>query len=181
MNSVKMLLPDVISLLRIGFILPIWHFAGKKPVLSLVLLCVALATDALDGYLARRLNAKSVWGAILDPVADKLLYLGLMPIVLFSKIPLIFWVFVLSFPPEIILVAIRVLAKFGVINAEIPSNAVGKRKMWIQSFALLAMMAGIAFQSEPMMTAGLAASFAAIPFSYWSLGRHLNTRPQRAS
>ena len=33
----------------------------------------AAATDFFDGWLARRLDATSVWGAILDPIADKVL------------------------------------------------------------------------------------------------------------
>ena len=37
---------------------------------------VAAATDWVDGYLARRWNAESRWGAILDPIADKVLVTG---------------------------------------------------------------------------------------------------------
>ncbi len=39
---------------------------------GLVLLLAALS-DGLDGWLARRLNAESALGALLDPIADKLL------------------------------------------------------------------------------------------------------------
>lgn len=48
---------------------------------ALPLLAVAAATDAADGWLARRWQAESAVGAYLDPVADKLLaatvFLGL--------------------------------------------------------------------------------------------------------
>ena len=37
---------------------------------------VAAFTDFFDGWLARRLQALSVWGAILDPIADKVLVCG---------------------------------------------------------------------------------------------------------
>jgi CDP-diacylglycerol--glycerol-3-phosphate 3-phosphatidyltransferase len=37
---------------------------------------IAGATDFFDGWLARRLNATSLWGAILDPIADKVLVCG---------------------------------------------------------------------------------------------------------
>lgn len=41
--------------------------------LATVLFVVFAATDWLDGYLARRLNQMSAFGAFLDPVADKFL------------------------------------------------------------------------------------------------------------
>lgn len=37
---------------------------------------VAAVTDFFDGWLARRLNATTVWGAILDPIGDKVLVCG---------------------------------------------------------------------------------------------------------
>ncbi|CAA0125500.1 CDP-diacylglycerol--glycerol-3-phosphate 3-phosphatidyltransferase [Halioglobus japonicus] len=40
---------------------------------ALVIGVVAGVTDALDGFFARRLNALSRFGAILDPIADKVL------------------------------------------------------------------------------------------------------------
>jgi len=41
--------------------------------LALIVFVAAGITDALDGFLARRFNQKSQVGAILDPIADKLL------------------------------------------------------------------------------------------------------------
>lgn len=37
---------------------------------------VAALTDFVDGWLARKLDAESVWGAILDPIGDKVLVCG---------------------------------------------------------------------------------------------------------
>ena len=37
---------------------------------------VAAVTDFFDGWLARRLDAMTVWGAILDPIGDKVLVCG---------------------------------------------------------------------------------------------------------
>jgi len=37
---------------------------------------VAALTDFVDGWLARRLHAETIWGAILDPIADKVLVCG---------------------------------------------------------------------------------------------------------
>ena len=41
--------------------------------LALLAFCIASILDGVDGYIARRYNQKSELGAILDPVADKLL------------------------------------------------------------------------------------------------------------
>lgn len=37
---------------------------------------VAAITDFFDGWLARKLNAETIWGAILDPIGDKVLVAG---------------------------------------------------------------------------------------------------------
>ena len=37
---------------------------------------LAAVTDFFDGWLARKLKAESVWGAILDPIGDKVLVCG---------------------------------------------------------------------------------------------------------
>lgn len=41
-------------------------------VVSFVVFVIAAATDWLDGWVARKFNAVSPWGAVLDPIADKI-------------------------------------------------------------------------------------------------------------
>ncbi len=52
-------------------------YLGLKPevqnLIATVMFVVFAATDWLDGYLARKLNQTSAFGAFLDPVADKFL------------------------------------------------------------------------------------------------------------
>ncbi len=43
---------------------------------AFVIFAVSALTDWIDGFLARRWNAVSRWGAILDPIADKILVTG---------------------------------------------------------------------------------------------------------
>jgi CDP-diacylglycerol--glycerol-3-phosphate 3-phosphatidyltransferase len=43
---------------------------------AVIAFVVAAVTDFFDGWLARKLNATSVWGAILDPIGDKVLVCG---------------------------------------------------------------------------------------------------------
>ena len=56
-----------------------WH---AKNLAATVVFIVAAVTDWLDGYLARRLNQMSAFGAFLDPVADKLIVVGALVVLL---------------------------------------------------------------------------------------------------
>jgi cardiolipin synthase len=50
-----------------------WATDWQRNAIATVLFTAAAITDWLDGYLARRLNQMSAFGAFLDPVADKLM------------------------------------------------------------------------------------------------------------
>lgn len=50
-----------------------WVIPGGRDLVATVVFVVAAWTDWLDGYLARRWNETSAFGAFLDPVADKLM------------------------------------------------------------------------------------------------------------
>jgi cardiolipin synthase len=53
-----------------------WIPFNDKGLASACVFVVAAATDWFDGYLARRWNETSAFGAFLDPVADKLMVAG---------------------------------------------------------------------------------------------------------
>jgi cardiolipin synthase (CMP-forming) len=67
-------LPNFITLIRMA-IIPFFVLAVVEHDFRLAVwtFLVAGLTDTLDGWLARRLNARSLIGAYLDPIADKLL------------------------------------------------------------------------------------------------------------
>ena len=72
-------IPTLLTLTRIAaipfiaglFYLPIDN--ASRNLLATVMFVVFALTDWLDGYLARKLNQTSAFGAFLDPVADKFL------------------------------------------------------------------------------------------------------------
>ncbi len=71
-------LPNAISLLRIALVVPILMLILEGSFgFALVLFCLAGFSDGLDGYLAKRFSWHSRLGALLDPVADKLLVAGM--------------------------------------------------------------------------------------------------------
>jgi CDP-diacylglycerol--glycerol-3-phosphate 3-phosphatidyltransferase len=68
-NQITMFRIILIPVFVIVFYLPIsWNHFGAFAVFWL-----ASISDALDGYLARKMNLSSAFGAFIDPVADKLM------------------------------------------------------------------------------------------------------------
>lgn len=74
-------LPNLISSVRL-LLVPVFAalFLAGDPTGALAVFAAAAASDALDGFLARVLDQRTPLGAILDPLADKLL--GLVALVL---------------------------------------------------------------------------------------------------
>lgn len=68
-NSLTLIRIVVIPLVVVLFLLP---FTWARPAAAFVFVFAGI-TDYLDGYLARKLNQTSGFGAFLDPVADKLM------------------------------------------------------------------------------------------------------------
>ena len=90
--SELLLIPNLLSLSRIvltpvvGYFL--WRNDPQSTLICLGLLVIAALTDALDGYVARRMNLISKLGLILDPLADKIFAAVLIiELILFREFP----------------------------------------------------------------------------------------------
>ncbi|MGY9004985.1 MAG: CDP-alcohol phosphatidyltransferase family protein [Alphaproteobacteria bacterium] len=71
-------IPNFISLARLLSVpILVWAIVDSQMVLAFWLFVGAGISDAVDGFLARYLEAKSVLGAYLDPLADKALLMGI--------------------------------------------------------------------------------------------------------
>ncbi|VAW55520.1 CDP-diacylglycerol--glycerol-3-phosphate 3-phosphatidyltransferase [hydrothermal vent metagenome] len=134
-------IPNSLTLVRIGFI-PIiiimfyLPYEWARPV-SAWIYGLATVTDWLDGYLARKLNQSSDFGAFMDPVADKLI-VSVVLILLVSAHPEATIVLgtCIIIGREIIISALREwMAKKGKSDAVKVSN-LGKYKTFVQMFAL---------------------------------------------
>lgn len=59
-----------------------WLTMEESGIISSAIFVIAAITDWFDGFLARRWNEVSAFGAFLDPVADKLLVAGVLLLLL---------------------------------------------------------------------------------------------------
>src|SRR5262249_41183599 len=135
--TLKINLPNALTLLRI-FLVPflvvvlLTKFEGRE-IVGLVIFLTAVATDFLDGWLARRRSEITTLGTLLDPIADKLLIsaafislveLGLAPA----------WMVVVVIGREFAVSGLRSIAsQRGVV---IPASGWGKAKMTTQIAAV---------------------------------------------
>ena len=79
-------LPNILTLVRIALIpcfAVCYHLPfARAPIAAAAIFGIAALTDWADGFLARRLNQTSRFGAFLDPVADKLMVVVVLVILL---------------------------------------------------------------------------------------------------
>jgi len=134
-------LPTILTLFRIG-LLPVMvivfyaPFKGANVAAALIFLAAAL-TDWLDGYIARRYNMGSAFGAFLDPVADKLMVaVTLFLIVQENPTPLMAITSAVIVGREITISALREwMAQIGE-RAHVRVAALGKLKTIMQIVAI---------------------------------------------
>lgn len=139
-------LPNVLTLMRIilipvfigFFYLPFsWAHAAAAVVFAL-----ACFTDWLDGYLARRLEQLSPFGAFLDPVADKLLVASCLLLLVGAKdIDYITIPAIIIVGREIVISALREwMAEIG-SRASVTVSYISKVKTALQMLALFLLIA----------------------------------------
>jgi len=166
-----MTLPTKLTLLRIvltfaimgALLLP--GAAGRG--LALALFLVAGLTDWLDGYLARRFQQISPLGILLDPLADKILVIGLL--LAFVQMGLIRpWMVLVIAMREFLITGVRMYAAGRQLI--IPAAREGKHKTVSQLFTLTLVL-GLLFVRELIDPARLirfeAAMRTAITWSMW--------------
>jgi CDP-diacylglycerol--glycerol-3-phosphate 3-phosphatidyltransferase len=110
-----------------------------------LLFVLASATDFFDGYIAREWNQMTMLGAILDPLADKMLtiaaFLGLMMIGEASA-----WAIYIIIVHELFITGLRTVALSE--NISVKASWAGKVKTVAQMFAIGFLLMHWAFGSE---------------------------------
>ena len=119
-------IPNLLSIIRIGLIYPILNNIYLNNFkLSIIFFVLAAITDAMDGFLARKMNWQTDLGAILDPIADKLLLSGTIFILWLNQyIP--FYIFIIFIGRDIaILLGAAIQMTLNELNTPMP-NLLGK-------------------------------------------------------
>jgi len=167
-------LPNMLTLLRVAlipllvviFYLP-WQWSYFA---SGALFGIAALTDLLDGYLARKLNQETPFGAFLDPVADKLIVAVALIILLERNPSLAFAIpVIVIISREIVISALREwMAEIGDRTSVAVSN-IGKIKTTLQMIAIIVLLAFNPEQYTWLGGLGFVLLYAAALLTLWSM------------
>lgn len=138
-------IPNLLTFARVlAVVAALWVavWVPTQPVWLFAIFVAAAITDFFDGYLARRWNAITPLGTMLDPIADKLL----VAVVL---------IYLLKFPlTPVLLVALLLLREFYIAGlreflalrqAPLPVSLGGKWKTLLQMLGLAVLLATLSF------------------------------------
>ena len=172
-------LPNLLTWLRI-ILIPLfvgvfyfeksWVSAANQNLVATVIFTVAAVTDWLDGWLARKLNQTSAFGAFLDPVADKLMVAAAL-IILVQADPTL-WMAVpalVIIGREITISALREwMAELGA-RTQVAVSEVGKIKTASQMTAIALMIYRDDFLALPIYGIGFVLLYVAVILTLWSM------------
>ncbi|MCX7192536.1 MAG: CDP-diacylglycerol--glycerol-3-phosphate 3-phosphatidyltransferase [Proteobacteria bacterium] len=183
----KINIPNLLTWLRI-LLIPVFVTAfylsdstlspHLKNLIATGVFILAAATDWLDGYLARRLNQSSAFGAFLDPVADKLMVAAaLILLVKLGRADAIIAFIIIG--REITISALREwMAKVG----ESKSTAVsmlGKIKTTFQMLSITLLLYNEQLMGIDCQLIGYWLLYIAALLTLWSMGYYLMMAMQR--
>jgi CDP-diacylglycerol--glycerol-3-phosphate 3-phosphatidyltransferase len=171
-------IPNALTLFRI-IIIPVFVLVFYLPFewsffLSAAIFSIAGITDWLDGYLARKLDQSTAFGAFLDPVADKLMVAIALALLIerYSQ-----WWF--SIPAmiiigrEIVISALREwMAELGE-RTSVAVSFVGKVKTVFQILAIITLLAAIPDQGGALFILGIVLMYTAAVLTMWSMVNYL--------
>ena len=127
-------LPNKITIIRViavPFFVVLFNLNYAFP--AAILFCIASATDALDGYIARKRGLVTNFGKIMDPLADKIIVIAAFILLVQSgKIP--GWMIIVILAREFIVAGLRTVA--AVDGIVIAAGIWGKLKTATQMLAI---------------------------------------------
>ncbi|MEH6562268.1 MAG: CDP-diacylglycerol--glycerol-3-phosphate 3-phosphatidyltransferase [Marinobacter sp.] len=169
-------LPNLLTLSRI-IMIPVFVVVFYLPMqwsymVSAAIFAIAAATDWLDGYLARKLDQSTPFGAFLDPVADKLMVAVALALLIqeYSAI-------LLTIPATVIIGREIVISALREWMAEIGSRAsvavsyIGKIKTTAQMASIVGLLAFPPGQFLSAVAMGLL--YIAAALTLWSMGLYI--------
>jgi len=142
-------IPNVITSIRILLVGPIVVALADHQLLTAIALFGAAAlSDAADGYLAKRYDWQTELGAVLDPLADKLLLATVFVTLAYLKlVPL--WLMAAAVARDVVIVVGALLFRFCIGPLEVRPSIVSKFNTLCQAAFIMAVVGREEFAVPP--------------------------------
>jgi CDP-diacylglycerol--glycerol-3-phosphate 3-phosphatidyltransferase/cardiolipin synthase len=159
-------------LIAVYYVPESWFYGVERNLIATIIFVVAAVTDWLDGYLARRLNQTSAFGAFLDPVADKLMIAAaLIVLVQLGRVDAIIASIIIG--REITISALREwMAQIGA-HKSVAVSMIGKIKTAAQMVAIPLLFYHVPLRGFDVRGAGVWLSYLAAVLTLWSMVYYL--------
>ena len=177
--------PNLLTLFRMALI-PVVVALYFMPVAGVYVTAVFLLaglTDWLDGYLARRLDQTSEFGAFLDPVADKLVVAVVLVLlvsdgdvlarVVSQKLFIVAVAVIIG--REIAVSALREWVAQSGVQPSIAVSTLGKVKTTVQIIAIALLLYGQDLIGFPTLLVGESMLYVASALTIWSMAGYLKS------
>jgi cardiolipin synthase len=154
-----MSLPNLITIGRILLVpVTIWLIVSGQFLFAFAVFIIAGISDAVDGFLARRLNLRTDLGRYLDPLADKLLLVSIYVTLGFLKF-MPAWLVILVASRDVMIVGAIILSWLMDKPINVKPLLVSKANTLAQILLAGAVLAvlGFEFAPEPLLTLGYVA------------------------
>jgi cardiolipin synthase (CMP-forming) len=163
MTSVLRYIPNAITVVRVLLVIPTaWCLIEEQYVEALVLMAVAGASDAVDGWLARRFDWVSWFGAALDPLADKIL-VGVLFVTLTVKGVLPLWVAGIAIGRDLVILVGATIYRLLFKHIEFAPTLLSKANTAMQIVVLLVLLLSLCRFEYVSAFAGSVAD----PYGFW--------------
>jgi CDP-diacylglycerol--glycerol-3-phosphate 3-phosphatidyltransferase len=177
--------PNLLTLFRMALIPVVvaLYFIPVAGVYVTAVFLLAGLTDWLDGYLARRLDQTSPFGAFLDPVADKLVVATVLVLlvsdgdvlarVVSQKLFIVAVAVIMG--REIAVSALREWVAQNGIQPSIAVSTLGKVKTTVQIIAIALLLYGQDLIGFPTLLVGESMLYVASALTIWSMAGYLKS------
>ncbi len=138
--------PNLLSALRAFLIIPIFFlYRHAQLTWVIIIFLLAMLTDILDGVVARAQNKITATGKLLDPAADKVIFVGLFLLAAPVKINHGLIIALITMEAVLVLLATVIgplAAKIFHLELKLGANWAGKTKMTLEASALTLLLVG---------------------------------------
>jgi CDP-diacylglycerol--glycerol-3-phosphate 3-phosphatidyltransferase len=160
-------IPNALSLLRLLFLVPILlYMAEGRRFAALVFIVLGVATDFIDGWVARRFHQTSDLGRMLDPFIDKVNVLSaglLMVLSPLYRFPLWYFVFLVVRELSVLIFGLWAVRRKGVV---LEANRAGKNSAFFTGISVVLFILGWRPWAELMMAFSIGLTLYST-WTYW--------------